>query len=263
MTEQREFELISAALDGELDADERGELDLLLESSEEARELSSEFEKLDSLLKDVPALEPSELLHARIMAHAKPRQVQSKSSMSNWAATLSPVAGIRYAVAVSAGALLVAIFIGIRSVPPDTIDFADLVGTMAPDKAAADAEIVDSLAVREEGLESLVQLRLSGSDYFLDIDSDTAQRLDISVDLGGTGLWPDALAQIDGRSESIAIAGQILRIEALGKQRLTVLLRRVDDVASNEEAKIALEFSSEGKLLQRGTLTAKLKGVRQ
>ena len=263
MTDQRELELISAAIDGELDADERAELDLLLESSAEARELNGELEKLDSLLKEVPDLEPSASLHARIMAQAKPRQVQSKSSMGNWAAILSPVAGFRYAVAVSAGALLVGIFIGIRSVPPDTIDVVDIVGTVAPESVPADANIVDSFAIREEGLESLVQLRLSGSDYFLDIDSDTTQRLDIFVDLGGAGLWPDAMAQTDGQSEAIAVAGQILRIEALGKQRLSVLLRHVDDVAVNGEAKITFEFSSEGKLLQRGSLTATLKGVRQ
>ena len=146
---------------------------------------------------------------------------------------------------------------------PDTIDFADLVGTMAPDIASADANTIDSFAIREEGLESLVQLRLNGSVLFLDIHVDTAERLDISVDLGGAGLWPEALAQIDGHFESIAIAGQALQIEALGKQRLTVFLRRVDDTAVAGEATITLEYSSEGKMLQRGALTATLTGVRQ
>ena len=263
MTDQRELELISAAIDGELDIDERAELDLLLESSEEACELKAELEQLDSLLKDVPDLEPPESLHAHIMTHAKPQGLQSKPSILDWLRPLIPGAGLRYALAAAAGALLAAVFINSQSMLPGTTDFADLVGTMAPDTASADANIIDSFAVREEGLESLVQLRLSGSVLFLDIHVDTAERLNISIDLGGAGLWPDALAQIDGHFESIAIAGQALQIEALGMQGLTILLRRVDDAAFGGEAKIALEFSSEGILLQRGALTATLKGVRQ
>ena len=259
MTEEQKLELISAAIDGELDADDRVELGLLLESSEEARELKSELEKLDSLLKDVPVLEPSESLHAQIMARVNSQRMPSAL---NWARPLIPGAGLRYAIAAAAGALVVAIFISSQSMQPGTIEFKDLVGTMAPDKASGDANIVDSFAVREKGLVTLVQLRLNGADLLLDIDADTTQRLDISVDLGGTGLWPDALAQIDGRSESISIIGQVLRIETLGKQRLTILLGRVDDAAFTGEAKITLEFSSEGKLRQRATLRATMKGAR-
>ncbi len=263
MTDLWELELISAAIDGELDVDEQVELDLLLESSEEAREFKAELEQLDSLLKDVPDLAPPESLHAHIMANARPQRVQSKRSTLDRLRPLIPGAGLRYAMAVAAGALLAVVFINTQPMLPDTSDFADLVGTMAPDIASADANIIDSFAVREEGLESLVQLRLSGSVLFLDILVDTAERLDISVDLGGAGLWPDALAQIDGHFESIAIAGQALQIEALGKQRMTILLRRVDDAAFAGEATITLEFSSEGRLLQRGALTATLEGVRQ
>lgn len=262
MIEQSKLELISAAIDGELDADDRVELDLLLESSEEARELKSELESLDSLLKDVPELKPSDLLHSQIMARVKPVKPQRTSSALNWVLPLIPGYGLRYAIAAAAGALVVAIFISSQSMQPDMIDLKDLVGTMAPDKASGDAHIVDSFALREEGLVTLVQLRLNGTDLLLDIDADTTQRLDISVDLSGTGLWPDALAQIDGRSESISIIGQVLQIETLGEQRLTILLGRVDDAAFTGEAKITLEFSSEGKLHQRGTLTATMKGAR-
>ncbi len=259
MTEEQKLELISAAIDGELDADDRVELGLLLESSEEARELKSELEKLDSLLKDVPVLEPSESLHAQIMNRVN---AQRMPSVLNWARPLIPGDGLRYAIAAAAGALVVAIFISSQSMQPGTIEFKDLVGTMAPDNASADSNIIDSFAVREECFVTQVQLRLNDTDLLLDIDADTTQRLDISVDLGGTGLWPDALAQIDGRSESISIIGQVLQIETLGKQRLTILLGRVDDAAVTGEAKITLEFSSEGKLRQRATLRATMKGAR-
>jgi hypothetical protein len=44
---------------------------------------------------------------------------------------------------------------------------------------------------------------------------------------------------------------------------MTILLRRVDGAALAGEAKIKLEFSSEGNLLQRGSLMATLEGVGQ
>ena len=263
MTDQRELELISAAVDGELGIDERVEVDLLLESSEEARDFKAELQQLVSLLKDITEVEPPESLHAHILADAEAQRVPSKPSILDRLRPLIPGAGLRYAIAAAGGALLALVFINTQPMLPDTTDFADLVGTMAPDTASADANITDSFAVSEEGLESVVQLRLSGSVLYLDIHVDTAERLDISVDLGGAGLWPDALAQIDGHFESIAIAGQALQIQALGMQRLTILLRRVDDAAFAGDAKITLEFSSEGKMLQRGALTATLTGVRQ
>ena len=126
MTDQRELELISAAIDGELDIDERAELDMLLESSEEACELKAELEQLESLLKDVPDLEPPESLHAHIMAHAKPQRVKSKPSILDWLRPLIPGAGLRYALAAAAGALIAVIFINSQSMLPGTTDFADL-----------------------------------------------------------------------------------------------------------------------------------------
>ncbi len=263
MTDQRGLELVSAAIDGELDIDERAELDLLLESSEEARDFKAELEQLDSLLKDVPDLEPPESLLADIVANVIPKPVQSESSILDWLRPLVPGTGLRYVMAVAAGAILAAVFIENQSMLTDTADFADLVGTMAPNVSSTDADIIESFAFREDGIESLVQLRYSGSALRLDIYTETAVPLDIAIDVGDTGLRPYALAQIEGVSESIAIAGQALQIKTLGTQQLTVLLRRVDDAALAGEAKIELEFSSEGTLLQRGSLTATLEGVEQ
>jgi len=257
MTDQRKLELVSAAIDCELDVDERAELNLLLESSQEARDLKAEFENLDSLLHSVEDVEPPESLHAEIMAQAQfiSQPVQSKPSIREWLRPLVPGAGIRYALAAAAGALVVAIIFNGQPVLSGTSDFTDLVGTMAPDVASADADIVDSFAFRDEDLESLVRLRLSGGALLLDVQADTAQPLDISAELGGTDLWPGALAQIDGRSKSISITGQTIQIQALGQQQLTFLLRH-DDGAIAREATIMLEFSSKGRLLKQGMLQA-------
>ena len=263
MKNRREMELISAGIDGELDMEERAELDLLLETSAEASELKAEFEQLDSLLNEVPDLEPPDSLQADIVARIKLKPAPGEDSFLDWLRTAVPGAGLRYALAAATGALVVAVFFGNQSMFTASIDLADLVGTMAPDVATANEKIIDSYEVRVNGFESLVQLRRLDSALLLDIHSETDVPVDIAVDVGGAGLWPDALAQIEGRTESILIAGQVLQIEVLGTQRMTILLRRVDGAALAGEANITLEFSSEGNLLQRGSLTATLEGVGQ
>jgi hypothetical protein len=236
MTDERNLELVSAGVDGELNGDEQIELDMLLESSAEARELKSELEELDSLLKRVPDIEPPSSLHAQIMAQVEQQPVESKPSARSWWHDLIPGAGLRYALATGAGALITLIIVGGVPPVPSTIDYSDLVGTMSPGADVGSTDILDSFAFRQEGLEGLIQLRVTGGVAFLDIQANTEQPLDISIDPGD--------------------AGQVVQVQALGQQRLMILLHRDDDTIHSGEARITLEISSEGKLLEQGELTA-------
>jgi hypothetical protein len=236
MTDERILELVSAGVDGELNGDEQIELNSLLESSAEARELQSELEELDSLLSNVPDIEPPSSLHAQIMARVEQQSTKTKSSAVSWWRDLMPGAGLRYALATGAGALIALIVVGGVPSVPNTVDYSDLVGTMSPGTDLGSTEILDSFSFRQEGLESRIQLRLSRGIAFLDILANTEQPLDISVDPGD--------------------AGQAVQVQALGQQRLTILLHREDDAVRNGEARITLEISSEGKLLEQGELKA-------
>ena len=236
MTDESNLELISAAVDDELNVGEQIELDLLLENSAEARELQSELQELDSLLNNVPAIEPPSSLHAQIMAQVEQKPTRTKPSAVSWWRDLMPGAGLRYALATGAGALIALIVIGGVPPVPSTIDYADLVGTMSPGTELGSTDVLDSFSFREEGLESLIQLRLSGGIAFLDIQANTEKPLDISVDPGD--------------------AGQVVQVQALGQQRLTILLHREADAVASGEARITLEISSEGKLLDQGELKA-------
>ena len=236
MTDERNLELVSAGVDGELNGDEQIELNSLLESSAEARELQSELEELDSILNKVPDVEPPSSLQAQIMARVEQQPTKTKSSAVNWWRDLMPGAGLRYALATGAGALIALIVIGGVPPVPNTVDYSDLVGTMSPGTDLGSTEILDSFSFRQDGLESLIQLRLSGGITFLDIQANSEQPLDISVDPGD--------------------AGQVVQVQALGQQRLTILLHREDDAVHSGEARITLEISSEGKLLDQGELKA-------
>ena len=260
MTDQRELELVSASLDGELDAEEQKELDALLESSSEARELQSEFAQLDSLLSEVPDVQPPASLHAQIMAQnnqpgAKP-SVEKNSSLVGMLGDLVPGSGLRYVLATGAGAIIALLVVSVQPIDSNAIDYSDLVGTMSPNAGTNVADVLDSYEFASEGVESVVQLRLSEGLVFIDITTDSSQPLNISADFSSAGLWPDAVAQIQGRSESLAIAGQAVQIQTSGRQQLTILLHRADATEVATDAEISLEFSSEGELLDRGGLKA-------
>ena len=256
MTDERQLELISAGLDGVLDDDEREQLDKLLQESDEARELNAEFEQLDSLLSDMPEVEPPASLRAQIMAQAAPRPEKKKFSMADFLQGLLPGAGIKYVLATGAGALMALVFLGGQPMEPGTIDYSELVGTMAPDAAVGNPDLLDSYSFGGDGFEGLIQLRLSGGMAFIDVSTDTDESLNIAADFSAAGLWPEAVAHISGRPESVAIAGQAVQVQTNGEQQLTILLRRADGTEPAEQAEISLEVSSEGELLDRGVLKA-------
>ena len=254
MTEARNLELISASIDRQLDADDEAALKQLLESSPAARELDIDLRRLDTLLNDVPDLDPPASLHAQIMARIEPRQERQRSSIGDWLMQASLGAGFRYAMAAGAGALAAFVLLHGQSMAPTTTDMSDLVGTIAPHSAPVNSNNLDEYSFRADGAESLIKLERSNGSLYLNIEIDAQTPLDIAVDLSGAGIQPDAIAQLDSSFDAITISGQALQLRAVGRQRMTILLRRVDDTVIAEKAIIELEFSSDGRLLQQGEL---------
>ena len=241
MTDQRTLEMISAAADGELNASERAELEQLLETSAEARKFQAE---------------PPGSLHLQIVNRVTLPKNKADTSFLRWLQPTQFMPVLRYGLAVAVGVLLATSFYESQSLFPTNNDFDDLVGTMAPSRVVAEADILDTFDFRSDGLESLVQLQRRDNDIYLDIQIDANAALDIAVDMSSTGVRPGALAQLDHSLESIVVEDQALKLRATGQRRLTVLLRRADNASIAEEAKITLEFSSDGKLLEQGYLQA-------
>jgi hypothetical protein len=252
MTDRQNLELVSVALDRTLDLDDQAELDQLLESSAEAQALKSEFERLEAALESAPEVEPPASLHRQIMEQAKPQPPQHDPSITAWLGQLRPGTGLRYALTASAGALVAAVIIGTTSNFSGTFELSDLAGTMAPGSAHSDQNVVDSFTYQD----NIVQLRRGANATYLDIQTSGAGAISVSVDLSDSGFWPDVSAQVEGRPESLTIAGQALQLKSQGEHRLTVLLRRDPNVAHADDAGIRLEFAGEGGLLERAELKA-------
>lgn len=254
MSNERVLELISAAADGKLSDADREELGRLLEESPEARRLHSDLERLDSFLRKVPELTPPGSLHDRIMASTSlPRAKKQRGAVPRFG-SLAPSGLLRYGMATAAGVLLA---VGLYESQPriaGTPDFTDLVGTMSPSRHRAAAEIVDSYSIHEAGLEGQVSLERRDGLLLLEIAIDADTPVDISVDFASAGTRLDALMQHENSFESIEVTDQILHVRARGRKQLTVLLQRVDQVKLEDRNKINVQFSNDGRLLERGEL---------
>lgn len=255
MTNERTHELISAAADGALNDYERVELDQLLKGSAEACRLRSELGLLASILENAPQPVPPATLHDQIMARVTLPASRARRPVFAWRPEWTATGVLRYGLAAAAGVILAVFFYESQPRSGTAADLADLVGTMAPHRARSAADVMDTYRFRSEGFECLVQLERSEGGLLLDIQVDAARPLDIAVDLGSARARLVALLQDQKPLESIAIADQTLRVQALGRRQLTALLVRADETVFTGEAKIELEFSSEGELLQHGSLT--------
>lgn len=255
MSDERILRLVSAAADDALSAAEQVELERLRKTSPEAQRFGADLEQLESLLGQVAPLDPPEKLHDQIMDRVvAPAAVRPAHTIFAWPRPLAPQFVLRYGLAAALGMLLMVVFYESQQQLTTSMDIADLVGTMAPNGNRSDVDILDTFAFHVAGIESLVQLERRDGALILDIQIDADEPVDIFVDFSAAGVLLDALTQTGSPLESIELAGHSLKIRALGRRRFTALLHRVDHTAFAEEAKITLEFSSNGQLLQQGSL---------
>ena len=257
MSEERAYELLSAAADGELNDQEQTELDRLLEASPQVRRFRTELHRIDEILRKAPDLAPPETLHDRIIASvslpaAKPRPGVKQGS--SWFGSTTPFTALRYGMATAAGLVLAAAFYESRGVSGPA-DLTELVGSMAPDRQRGASVVLDTFAFHGEGIESHVSLERSNGMLLLAIRVDAEAPVEISVDVGSAGARLEALAQTGDSMESIEIDGRVLRMRAKGRRQLTALLKRAEAAGPQSRQTMDLEFSSDGRLLQRGSLT--------
>ena len=254
--EKAHLDLINRAVDGDLDAAESAELERILETSAEARKLRQDLAAMESVLRSIPAVQPPAALNALLLQALPAKSRATSGKRWRWLHDLQPGTGLRYALAAAAGALVVAIvFTG-----PDSInqsaDPSALVGTMIPKSARDPVDVISTYDFHSSASSSRVQLQRFDDSILLDVSIDAALPLDVSIGLADTGLEPDALAQFNSDIESIAMSGSEIRLRANGKQQLSILLRRAGSAVPADPADIALEFSSEGQVLEQGSLPA-------
>lgn len=205
--------------------------------------------EIASILGRVPDLEPPDDLHERIMSSISLRPAKAPRPGAH---IPSPFVFLRYGAALAAGMLLAVLFFENRTPLAGPGDLSALVGTMAP---GTGGELLDSHTFRADGIESRARLQRRDGALVLELGIDADKPLDLSVDLTASGARLGGLVQGQPPLESIEVAARTLHLRAVGRRHLTLLLHRTDDAVVDNNRTIDLEFSSEGKLLQRVSLT--------
>ena len=236
MIDERTAQLISAALDDALGETEREELDRQLAASDEARNYFEAMKRLDKQLANTPQVQEPYELHGRIM-RALP--VTTERSGFLLAPFWSSVA--RYGLAAAAGVLFA---VGIYETKPE--DASQMSGTMAPKGI-----VVDGYDFSVDGLSSTVELERQGDRYVLDVTVDADEETELSIAFSGDAYRLSLLEQTENEFEFCEFADGVIRAGVRGDHRFTVALAPRDDAAKGKDAAIALEYVSDGRMVQK------------
>lgn len=225
MLEQRTLELINAEIDGALRADEKAELDAILESSAEARAMKAELQKLSNLMGSLPEQMPPEQLTGQILAQVRLPNNRPAFSLRALMASLQPA---RVGLAFAAGLLVT---VGVYELSPGhraDVDPARVVGTMVLNPEAQDFDQADSVAISGSGVSGTVTLSAVGKLQVLSFDLESTDATEIAISLSEAGLSFGGIAHVaasgvttDGSYE---VSGGTLRVVNQGHQAFSVFL---------------------------------------
>lgn len=253
MLEQQTLELINAEIDGALRADERAQLDAILESSAEARAMKAELQKLANLMDSMPEQTPPEELTEQILARVRLPKRQPTFSLGALMSSLQPA---QVGLAFAAGLLVT---MGVYELSPGQladVDPASVVGTMVLNPDVQNVNQADSLTISEPGVAGTVTLSAAGKLQVLSFDLQSADTAEISISLSEAGLSFGGIARVaasglaaDGSYE---VSGGTLRVINQGHQAFSVFLLEAGVDAGGRE--ISIGISTHGAPVFSGVL---------
>ena len=253
MLEERTLHLINTDIDGELTAAERAELDVILESSSEGREMRVELLRLSNLLDSLPEQSPPPDLSKRILNNLAPPPRASNFSLSGLFASFQPAtAGMAFA----AGLLLTVGFYELSPNGRSSSETASMVGTMVASQPGSHDLIKNDVLLKGDGFSGTVSLRNNEGVYILNFDLDSKDMTEIEVGLDRTGLsfggFAETVSDADKVFETVTMSGGTLRVVNQGRQQFAVFLRVNSPEQAIDAGSITIDFSRDGDRLYGG-----------
>jgi hypothetical protein len=253
MLEERTLHLINADIDGELTPDEREDLDVILESSSDARAMRAELLRLSNLLNNQPEQLPPPDLSKQILNKLAPPPRASNFSLSSLFASFQPAtAGLAFA----AGLLLT---VGVYELSPSdqsSSGTASMVGTMVASQPGSQDLLKNDVLLKGDGFSGTVSLRNNDGVYILNFDLDSRDLTEIEVGLDRTGLsfggFAETRSDADKVFETVTMSGGTLRVVNQGRQQFAVFLRVNSHEQAVDAGSITIDFSSDGDRLYEG-----------
>ena len=253
MLEESTLHLINTDIDGELTDDEREILDVILESSSEARAMRAELLRLSNLLDSQPEQLPPPELSKQILNRLAPSPKAANFSLSGLFASLKPVAtGLAFA----AGLLLTVGFYELSPGGRSSADTASMVGTMVANQQGTQGSVKNNIFLKGDGFSGTVSLRENLGVYILNFDLASDDQTEIEVGLEQTGLSFGGFAETgndaDKVLDTVTMSGGTLRVVNQGRQQFAVFLRVNSPEQAIDAGSITVDFLHDGDRLYKG-----------
>ncbi len=251
MNDEKYIELIQAELDGDLNEDQKAELDSWLHESAEARTTRKEFRELAGLLRQIPSRQPPESLRQNILAQIK-LAGQRRSEPSRWAVP----AAAHMVMAFAAG---IVVTIGLFQLTPADIgptDTRSLVGSMVRNQALPDESPRDRLELGLDTLQGSVELHRNNNLLLLEFEFDANGSVDLVLDFADQDLQFEGFAHQSATPPMLRVSTDFIGIVASGDQSFVVFLALTGgEIEAGSGASIALEFQTAGGQTHQSVLT--------
>ena len=248
--DEKYIALINADIDGNIQPDEKTELQEFLAKSEAGRALQEELRSLCSTLDAEGMLDaPPHLRHVIMnsLPSPKPQSSPVAESPGFWYSLLA-VPALRYTAAFAAGVILAVAIVDSGQIQQGAFnEVTGLVGTMSD---ASDIAPVATIAIHKAAVAGTITLRRADPILIIDFDLSTNGPIDIVATYDDKTVWFNGFAQLESTGTSISADGGQIRIQLDGKRRYAVYLHNED----SRKLSINLQFFSNGEPVHQAVL---------
>ena len=243
----RYFELIQAAIDGEIDAAGKAELETFLAESAEGRAVYEDLATLCLSLDGVPEIDPPPHLR-HILLNMAPVTSAPKPSPGVWQRIFSGPA-LGYIGMFAAGAALTLALLDSGQISRGAFDdVTGLVGTIANSEFVVPEH--GTISVDKSEIAGTVTLRSTGPILIVDFDLSAKQPVQILAEYSDKSIWFNGFAQLESSGTSVAADSGTVTLEMDGKRRYAVYLNN----PGLRPATINLRFMVDGELIHEAQL---------
>lgn len=246
--DQKYIDLINADIDGEINEDDKADLEAFLARSPEARAARAEFEAFCAALDSIETENPPPHMRHVIMNAVPPVSRNSGAAEPGFLHTLLAAPALRYAVTFAAGVFLTLSLVNSSQISNRAFDdVTGLVGTVAD---PVDAELSSTVAIDESAVAGTVSLRTAGSILILDFDLVAASPIEIEADYTDRTIWFNGFAQLESSGTSVSAESGRVTLGMEGKRRYAVYLQN----EGGRETTVNLRFKADGEVVHEASL---------
>lgn len=250
-------ELINAEIDGEIQPDEKAELDAFLAESEAGRALQEELRELCASLDAEKLLDPPQHLRHVVMNSIPKSQSAAPNSAAPKPASESPgffeslfaVPAMRYAATFAAGVVMTIVIVDSGQIQRAALDdVGTLVGTISDSSDLGPG--VASTVVNKADVAGTVTLRNADPILIIDFDLSTKGPIDIVATYQDKAVWFNGFAQLESTGTSVSADDGQITVQIEGKRRYAVYLHNSD----SRNLSINLQFFANGETVHEAVL---------